>query len=196
MKLCVFQGTFNPIHTAHVRLVNFVLKNFNYDKILVIPAYKPPHKDYNPEMALHRFNMARIAFKDIEKVEVSNIEFQRNETSYTYNTICELYTKFNIDGKISFIIGTDAFKNIEQWYKADELKKLVKFIVFKREEDFSQEKYKYLQEKGFDFEFQILKFKDISSSDLRNKIKNGENITNFLDNKVKEYIIANDLYKN
>lgn len=196
MKLCVFQGTFNPIHKAHLRVVKFVIDNYNFDKIMVIPALNPPHKDLKPEMSKHRFNMTKIAFKGWNNVEVSDIEFQRNEKSYTYITICELYEKYQIEDKINFIIGTDAFQNIEGWYETDKLKKLVKFIVFEREEKFSPLKYDYLKEKGYEFEIQPLEFEDVSSSELRDYIKKGKNISLYLPQKVKEYIDEYCLYRN
>ena len=197
MKLCVFQGTFNPIHNAHLRVAKYVLNKYNFDKLLFIPAYKPPHKNYDDNMSMHRLNMVKLAVEDEHnsKIEVSDIEYKRESKSYTYLTICELYEKYKIDGKINFIIGTDAFKDIESWYEADKLKKLVKFTVFIRENDFSSLEYNYLKDKGYDFIFNELSFEDISSSELREKIKNGQNIDGLINNSVKEYIAKNGLYK-
>ena len=190
MKLCVFQGTFNPVHNAHIRVVKYVLEKYNFDKLLVIPAYKPPHKDYNSDLSLHRLNMARIAFENIENAEVSDIEYRKEGISYTYLTICELYEKYNAEDKIYFIIGTDAFDKIESWYQADKLKKLVKFIVFERENNFNPLRYNYLRDKGYDFIIENLEYSDISSTDIRKHLKN-----NCVPNKVKEYIVKNGLYK-
>ena len=124
MKLCVFQGTFNPIHNAHLRVAKYVLNKYDFDKLLFIPAYKPPHKKYDDNMSIHRLNMVKLAIEDEHnsKIEVSDIEYKREGKSYTYLTICELYKKYEIEGKINFIIGTDAFKDIENWYEADKLK--------------------------------------------------------------------------
>ncbi|MBP3821324.1 nicotinate (nicotinamide) nucleotide adenylyltransferase [bacterium] len=191
MKLCVFQGTFNPIHNAHLRVVDFVLGKYDFDKILIIPAYQPPHKNFNPEMSFHRLEMVKLAFEGINKVEVSDIEYKREDKSYTYLTICELYKKYNIDGKINFIIGTDAFDFIESWYKADKLKELVKFIIFKRENNFQDLKYDKLKQQGYNFKIENLTFEDISSSEIR-KNKN----TDYLPEKIKEYILKNGLYEN
>ena len=74
--------------------------------------------------------MVKLAAAYNSKFMVSDIEFKREGKSYTYLTICELYKQYNIDGKIHFIIGTDAFDFIESWYEADKLKEIVKFIVF------------------------------------------------------------------
>lgn len=197
MKLCVSQGTFNPIHNAHLRVCNFVIDNFNFDKILLIPAYKPPHKETG--LAEHRLKMAELAVKNVEKLEVSDIEYKRDEKSYTYNTILELYKQYDIDEKISFLIGTDAFKNIESWYKSDELKKIVKFIVFIRENPIDYEKdiksFEKLRLKGYNYEIMKLPYMDISSTQVRNNIQKGLSIANLVPKSVEKYIKENGLYR-
>jgi nicotinate-nucleotide adenylyltransferase len=139
--------------------------------------------------------MVKLAIEDIPHFDISDIEYQREGKSYTYLTIKELYEILDIDEKINFIIGTDAFDKIETWYEIDKLKQLVKFIVFKRDLIFDKTKYNHLIQKKFDFEIQTLPFEDISSTQLREKIKNNENFTNEIPKKVKEYIIDNELYK-
>lgn len=197
MKLCVFQGTFNPFHNAHLRVVNYILDKYNFDKLLIIPAYKPPHKAYDDKLSLHRLAMAELAInsENNSKIEVSDIEYRRESKSYTYLTILELYKMYDIEDKINFIIGTDAFKQIESWYEADKLKKLVKFIVLQREYNFSPLEYNYLEDKGYDFCFENLSFQDISSTQLREKVKRRENISNFVNREVEEYIYKNGLYE-
>ena len=197
MNLCVFQGTFNPFHSAHLRVVKYVERKYDFDKILIIPAYKPPHKDYDDNLSSHRLNIAKIAIEEENnpKIEVSDIEYKRNDKSYTYITINQLYKNYDISDKISFIIGTDAFADIESWYETDKLKNLVRFIVFEREEGCDFSKYTYLKDIGYNFICENLTFKDISSTDLRNRIKNNENYEQFVGKKVKEYIEKNELYK-
>ena len=192
MKLCVFQGTFNPVHNAHLRVADFVCKKLGYEKIMFIPAYIPPHKDCHIESALHRLNMLKLATEDNPDFIVSDIEYRRQGKSYTIYTVRELYKKY---GKINFIIGTDAFNNIKSWYLADELKKLVKFIVFQREDKIDFLRYDELVHDGYDFEIQSLSFEDISSTRLREMIKIGEDTSTFLPKKVEEYIKTNGLYK-
>ncbi|MGN0031063.1 MAG: nicotinate-nucleotide adenylyltransferase [Candidatus Gastranaerophilaceae bacterium] len=195
MKLCVFQGTFNPIHNAHLRVAEYVLEHYNFDKILFIPAYNPPHKTSEPNMREHRFKIVELAIKNNPKFEISDIEYQRKGKSYTYDTICELYKNYKIDEKIHFIIGTDAFDKIETWYKFNELKKLVKFIVFIRDENFDKSRYNYLKDMDVDFECQTLEYLDISSTELRKRIAEHKNIDLLIPQEEKEYIIKNELYK-
>ena len=194
MKLCVFAGTFNPIHNAHIMMAKYILNNFDFDKFLFIPAYIPPHKDYDRDMCVHRLNMVKLAIEDVPEFEVSDIEFLREGKSYTYLTINELYKKYNVEGKINFIIGTDAFENIESWYEAEKLKELLDFIVFVRDDDVVN--FDYLSERGYRYKFAHMDFVDISSTMIRNLIENNEEISNLVPAKVEEYIRENGLYRN
>lgn len=193
MRLCIFSGTFNPIHIAHLKMAEYVLKNFGFDKILFIPAFKPPHKNYNPKMCSQRYKMVELAIKDNPNFEISDIEYKREKKSYTFDTVTELYKQFKIDGKINLIIGTDAFEQIETWYKTEELKKIVDFIVFVREN--SEVNLDYLKNGGYNFKFAPMEFLDVSSTELRERIKNGKSIKNLVTKEVEEYIQENGLYK-
>lgn len=196
MKLCVFQGTFNPIHNAHLKMANFVLKNYDFDKIVFIPAYRPPHKNYDIALTPHRMEMVKLATLVNPKFKVSDIEYQNERNSYTYLTILELYKRYDIEGKINFIIGTDAFKKIDTWYEADKLKELVDFIVFVRENEPDTQKYAELKAKGYNFTFAKMDFEDISSTNIRQNIKLGKDISKYVTNNVKGYIETYGLYKN
>ena len=195
MELCVFQGTFNPIHIAHLRVANFVMEKYSYDKLLFIPAYNPPHKNEDLASPADRFNMAKLATKDCSNCEVCDIEYKRQGISYTYLTICELKKIYLLKNKINFIIGTDAFEKIETWYETDKLKNLVHFLVFNRGYNINKEKLEYLKKSGYDFSVETLEFEDISSSFIRQRLKNNESISDFVDKKVKEYIKKNGVYR-
>ncbi len=196
MKLCVYFGTFNPIHNAHLAVASYVRSNYDFDVILFVPAYKPPHKEIDDELAHHRLNMVKMAVAHESSFNFSNIEYSNSKFSYTYITIQELYKRYSaIEGKINFIIGSDAFKEFETWYEAEELKKLIKFIVFPREKDFDMRKFDYLKDKGYDFEIAKLPFIDLSSRVIRSRIKKGKPVTGLLPQNVIEYIKENELYK-
>lgn len=194
MRLCIFSGTFNPIHKAHLKMADYVLSNYGFDKILFIPAYKPPHKNYDTTMCAHRFNMVKLAIKNNPHFEISDIEYKNEGKSYSYLTALELYKQYNIDGKINFIIGTDAFKQIETWYETEKFKKLVDFIVFIRENE--NVNLDYLKDKGYNFEIAQMPFTDISSTDLRERIATGKPIDNLVTKEVEDYIHKHGLYKN
>lgn len=195
MKLCVFQGTFNPIHSVHLAMANYVLNVYDFDTILFIPAYKPPHKEFDDDLANHRLQMVKIAIEGENSFGISNIEFQNERYSYTYLTIEELYRRYKIDGKINFIIGMDAFREVTEWYEADKLKKIVHFIVFPRGIDLDRERIVLMQSKGYDFSIAKMEYIPVSSSGIREKIKNGQNVGSIVPPKVLEYIHQNGLYK-
>lgn len=196
MKLCVFQGTFNPIHNAHLAMANYVKSNCNYDTILFVPAYKPPHKDFDDDLANHRFQMVKLAVSGENFFGISNIEFQSEKFSYTYITIQELYKRYKVEGKIGFIIGDDAFREIETWYETDKLKSLVNFIVFPREKEIDRDRLSLLHYKGYMFTLAGMPPIDMSSTTIREKITNGQSISASVPPVVLEYINKNGLYKN
>jgi len=195
MKLCVYCGTFNPIHNAHIEVAKYVKANFDFDLILFIPAYKPPHKDIKNDASMHRFNMVKAAISGIKGFEISDIEFKSEENSYTFNTITKLYEVYpEIEGKINFIIGTDAFRKIQTWYRINDLKDLVEFVVFTRENNFMQEDLDNLKITGYNFKYANMPYIDISSTEIRNKIKLNEDISGLVPQSVNSYIKRNGLY--
>ncbi len=195
MKLCVFCGTFNPIHNVHLALANYIRTHFKFDTILFIPAYKPPHKHIDDDLANHRFAMVKLAIDGVSGFNISNIEFRHERYSYTVNTMEELYKMFpSIEGKISFIIGTDAFRQIEDWYETDKLKELVDFVVFPREENFRPDSLERLRNAGYNFVCVDMPFINVSSTVLRSRIKHGKPIGNLVPAKVQEYIKKHGLY--
>ncbi len=188
MKICLFQGTFNPIHNAHLKMANYVIEKFNFDRVIFIPAFKPPHKEYDISMAQHRLNMVKLATLNNPRFVVSDVEFKNDRKSYTYLTVKKIVNEEKMHEKINFIIGTDAFEKIESWYEADKLKDLVKFIVFKRDYKLDLKKFDELKLRGYDFVFADMKFEDISSTQIR------AGIVDLVPEKVKEYILKNGLY--
>jgi len=195
MKLCIFPGTFNPIHNVHLAMANYVKNVCDFDTILFIPAYKPPHKEFDDEMSNHRLQMVKLAIEGETLFNISNIEFQNERYSYTYLTILELYKRYNIDGKISMIIGSDAFREVTEWHEADKLKSLVHFIVFARENEIPKDRLMSLHSKGYSFSVAKMNFINLSSTMLRERLINKTAVGSFLPVQVLEYIRKNGLYK-
>ncbi|MBR1776580.1 nicotinate (nicotinamide) nucleotide adenylyltransferase [bacterium] len=184
MDICIFPGTFNPIHRAHLSMAEFILKNYNFDKIIFVPSYIPPHKELDKSMAEHRFNMVKLAISGNKKFGISDVEYKSNGTSYSLITVQKIKNEYSVKGRLNFIIGTDAFLNVKSWYKADELKELVHFLVFPRGDDsIINEEFD-----GYSYELVDAPKSDISSTELRNE--HYELTTN----KVKDYIKKYELY--
>ena len=181
MSICIFPGTFNPIHDGHLKMAEFALKKYKFEKIIFIPAYIPPHKEIDKKLAEHRYNMVKLAIQNNPKFEISDIEYLSEGKSYSLITVKKIIEQYCINDRLNFIIGTDAFAKIESWYKADELKKLVHFIVFPRRGDDIQSK------DGWDYEITDMDFIDISSTEIRE----GKNKSK----SVEGYIKENGLYE-
>lgn len=183
MTICIFPGTFNPIHNAHIKMAEFALKKYGFEKVIFIPAYIPPHKEIDKNLAEHRFNMVKLATEYNPSFEVSDIEYKEEGKSYSLITVKKLKELYNIQGRLNFIIGTDAFEKIKSWYKTEELRELVHFIVFPRGVEINPEEYK-----EYSFEIAPMEFVDISSTKLRQNFDSG------IKQEVKEYIKQNELY--
>lgn len=195
MRLCIYPGTFNPIHNVHLAIAEFALKHYKFDTVLFIPAYKPPHKEIDDELATHRYNMVKLAIEGNTQFQISNIEYQNERFSYTYFTVLELYKRYRPEGKINILIGTDAFREIDSWKFADDLKKHAHFIVFPRTKDFHEKNFQRFTEWHYDYEFAPMDFIDLSSTVLRSRVYKGKNNNGVVPDKVLEYIKENGLYQ-
>lgn len=195
MRYCVFSGTFNPIHNGHLTMAQRVIEEFHFDEILFIPAYIQPHKNlaYCKRSAPHRLEMLRLALENKPQFKLNTIEFDRKGLSYTYITILELYKRLSdIEGKINFVIGTDAFLNIYKWQDGQNLVKLLDFIVLIRDEN-ELEMCKELK----DVKYRVLQSDkiNISSTMVREMVKSKQDISELVPQEVKEYIEKNHLYR-
>lgn len=183
MNICIFPGTFNPIHDGHIKMAKFALEKFKFQKIIFIPSYIPPHKQINQNLSKHRYEMVKLAINGNNKFEISDIEYLSTEKSYSLNTVKKIIEQYCINGRLNFIIGTDAFAKIDTWYKAEELKRLVHFIVFPRK---GAETLNISE--GWDYELVDMEYIDISSTEIRKNKKN-------YNKNIEGYIQKNGLYK-
>ena len=129
--------------------------------------------------------MVKLAITQNKNFEISDIEYRNEGKSYSLLTVQKIIDEYKISGRLNFIIGTDAFKNIKSWFHTEELSKLVHFIIFPREGDIIND----ADFSGYSYEIANMPFINISSTELRKKHGIGT------DKKIEEYIKTNDLYK-
>ena len=187
MKIAIYGGSFNPMHIGHEKIVDYVLKNLDMDKIIIIPVGIPSHRENNLEQSNTRLKICKEIFKNNEKVEVSDIEIKAEGKSYSYDTLLKLIQIYDKDNEFFEIIGEDSLKNLKTWKNYKELLNLCKFIVFRRKDDKNTEiDSEFLNNKNII----ILEneYYNISSTEIRNKVKNGEDITELVNEKVKNLI--------
>ena len=190
MKKCYIFGTFNPIHNSHLKMADYLIKQ-GFDKAIFVPAYRPPHKDFDENLAKKRLEMVKLAVKNHKNFEVDDIEFKRKTPSYTYDTVKQIYK----GERLNFAIGTDAFEKIESWYEIDKLKDMLNFLVFYRQDNFNPDKFDYLKQKGFVFQMMQMAYEDVSSTEIRKKIQKGEDFSTLVDKNVVKYIYEHEIFK-
>ncbi len=197
MKVCIFGGTFDPIHKGHIHIAKNALSEFSLDKVIFMPTgCSYMKKDVTP--SIHRLNMLKLSVDGIEKFEVSLLEVEREGYTYTKDTV-EIYNKENPEDELYFLIGTDTLFMIEKWYEPEYLFKNLIFLVADRNDEKSQNKAEELMAKyGADIRFMSCDFLDISSTKIREKVNTTpyeELVLSDTDDKVTEYIKDNHLYK-
>ncbi|MDU5108808.1 MAG: nicotinate-nucleotide adenylyltransferase [Clostridium sp.] len=196
MKIGIIGGTFNPIHLAHLYIAYEAKCQLNLDKIIFIPTGSPPHKkDMEILEASLRYNMVYEAIKNYEDFEISDYEIEKKGLSYTFETL--EYFK-NDDNELYFITGADCLMDIEKWKYPEKIFKLCNFVVFNRagysKKNLRIQKEKIQQKFNTNITFLDIIYLEISSSIIRNRIKEGKRIDFFMPREVLEYIITNNLY--
>ena len=187
MRIAIYGGSFNPMHIGHEKIVDYVLNNLNMDKIIIIPVGIPSHRENNLEQSDTRLKICKEIFKGNKKIEVSDIEIKSEGKSYTYDTLLKLMDLYGENNEFFEIIGEDSLKSLKTWKNYEELLKICKFIVFRRKDDKNiQIDKEFLNNKNII----ILEneYYDISSTEIRNMIKNNEDISSFVNKKVKKLI--------
>ena len=195
--IAVFGGSFNPPINSHVLLAKQILDKVQIiEKLIFVPVSTKYQKQELIEDK-HRYNMLKIICQKEGKLEVSNIEMKTDKQLYTIQTLDIFKEKYK-ENDIYFVMGTDNLKEVETWKEAERLLKDYKIIVLEREDDKLEniiKNSKLLTE----YRNSLIKIDGIdkiflSSTMIRDKIKNGENVEEFIDKEVLEYIKENKLY--
>ncbi len=190
MKIGLLGGSFDPIHNGHLITAHSVLEQRNLDKIILMPCNISPLKtEILPTDDFHRFNMVKCAVEDISQFEVSDYEINKGDVSFTIDTLVE-FSKLYDD--IELIIGYDNLAVFDKWKNPDAIFDLCKVVVMKRSMDNIPNSKNIYFDKAI---FVPTPSIDISSTDIRKRIKNELPIDFLVPQKVKEYIYKNGLYK-
>ena len=132
MRLAIFGGTFDPIHNAHLAVARAAAERFDLDKVLLVPAQSPPHKHGVTHAPFAgRLRMVELACQGEPRFKASPIE-QGTASSYSIHTIETVRARLAPDDRLFFIIGADAFAEIESWHRWRDVIRAVEFIVVSR----------------------------------------------------------------
>lgn len=213
-RIGLFGGTFDPIHCGHVKAAESVQKIFSFDRILFIPSYIPPHKEtLDVVSAEHRLKMVELALSSFDRFFPSSIEIDARGTSYsimTLNRIKEIFPQT----ELFFLLGIDAFLEIETWKDYEGVLDQCSFIVMSRPGFRLDEAKKILAEKYshrmvevsgflaketeriFNQRIYLLSIEtlDISSSEVRERVRKNQSIKDLVPKNVENYIKEKCLY--
>lgn len=196
--IVVFGGSFNPPLNSHFSLAEQIISEYeNVEKLIFVPV----NQKYQKKGLLdnkYRYEMLKSVCDKNDKFEVSDIELKKKRQPYTIETLEEIQKQYP-EKTICFTTGSDNLKELKTWEKAEDLVKKFKILVLERDEDclediIKQDKFLSNNEKSF------IKVKNsvrssLSSSFVRNKIKEGKSIRYFTPDEVYEYINRNKLFE-
>ena len=195
-RVGIFGGTFNPPHIGHIEAAKAFVSEAELDELLIIPAFIPPHKEYLSSVGCdERLEMCRLAFSDIEKTKISDIEIARGGKSYTYLTLQELSDE---DVELYLLCGTDMILTMDAWKNPDVIFSLCTICYIRRESladitNMIEAKCKeYVECYNADILPIISDVIEISSSEIR---QGNKDISRYLKKEVLDYVIEKGLYK-
>jgi nicotinate-nucleotide adenylyltransferase len=219
-RIGIFGGTFDPIHRGHMQVAEDVLQQFGLNQIWIIPCALPPHKtDGALASAEDRLKMTRIAVANRRRIGVSDIEIRRSGTSYTIDTLREFSTTFGDGTELYFLVGVDAFLEMHTWKMYRQLFNLAAFIVMTRPDSTEpslslrssiltytlrhiSDRYAFSKdgsamehpEKKSIYPASVTPVA-IASSKIRDMIRNGQTIHEWVSAGVADYIVNKGLYR-
>ena len=201
MKIGILGGTFNPPHKGHLKLGRDFARELKLDKILIIPSKSPTHKEAKSlASGRDRLKMCSLLFTD-SVFEVSDIEIASEKESYTIYTLKEL-KKLYPDDELYLIIGSDMFLFFDKWYRYKDILSLCTVCVESREDSESTALLKRfsLETLGIDADksdkiiISSVAPLPVSSTDIRQRIKEKRGVKRLLGEEELEYIIGRRLY--
>lgn len=199
LRIGIYGGAFAPIHKGHVEAAKAFMRQMWLDVLFIVPTGESPHKVMDRSATDEdRLNMCRIAFEGVEGIIVSDMEMKRGGKSYSIDTLRELSGD---DRRLFMLCGTDMILTLDEWHAVDEIFKLCYPVYIRREEDTSLdkviiEKLAHYQEK---YHKNVVRVQspviEISSSEIRRRLKAGEDVSLVMPEGVLDYINEKGLYK-
>lgn len=197
MKIGIYGGTFSPVHNGHVRAAKLFLQYISPDRLIIMPAGIPPHKQMDiPVSCGLRLEMCKAAFEEIsERVEISDFEMNRKGKSYTVETV----EHFSELGQVFVLCGEDMICSLDTWYRAGDLMQMAEFVAIAREEGGTRRVFEAAERLRREYGARITVIDErpleISSTAVRNALKNGEDVSDLVPSRVIDIINENGLYR-
>lgn len=199
MKIGIYGGSFDPVHNGHINAAETYMEVLGLDKIIIVPAYCPPHKK---GLALtpseHRLNMCRLAFESLPGFEVSDIEIQRADEGYMADTVAQLRELYPED-ELILLMGEDMLLTFRQWHDWQKIIDIVAIAAAARNWDSTsamEAEAAALRSYGAEVRIVPIDVKEISSTMVREAVRRADDISSMVPENVAEYIWSHYLYYN
>ncbi|MBO7166408.1 MAG: nicotinate (nicotinamide) nucleotide adenylyltransferase [Kiritimatiellae bacterium] len=189
-KIGIFGGSFNPMHLGHLSVAKAALEMASLNEVIVMPAFVSPFRQKEERFLSdeERLEIARLTCEDVQNLRVSDFEISKKEVSYTFNTVSFIKEQEK-DAKLFWIMGEDSLPGLNAWHRAKELFELCDFIVYPRRDAVVRLGE---NEASVAKDARIIKiqssFVDVSSTLIREKILNGEDLTGLVHPKVISFL--------
>lgn len=194
-------GSFNPIHMGHLMMSEYMRSQLGLSKVLFIPTGNAPHKRDYAVSAEERLKMVEIAVADNPFFEVSDIEVRKTETTYSVDTL-RILKKTYSEAEFYFFLGSDILRDLKTWRRFEELAQLTRFAVAVRpgfqhsDAKRISEEIRFLKDRyGAEVVLIDTPLLEISSTNLRNRIRQGKSVKYFLPDDVRAYIWKKRFYR-
>ncbi|GLC32216.1 putative nicotinate-nucleotide adenylyltransferase [Clostridium omnivorum] len=199
MNKAIFGGTFDPIHNGHIHIAYNCLYALNMDEIIFMPSGNPPHKtDKEITDAGIRYELVKMATRSESRFKVSDFEINNKELSYTYKTL-EHFKNLEPDTQWWFLTGADCLIELDMWKSVDRILEASNLIVFSRpghdKKDIIEQKKRVENIYNKKITFLEVPLMDISSTYIKNEIREGKNISYMMPEGVYNSILQLKLYK-
>ena len=196
-RVGILGGTFDPPHSGHIELARTALTQYSLDRVMIMTGGNPPHKrDREITDSATRNEMVRIAFEGENRIEAFDYEIAKQEYSYTANTLTELKQIYP-DWEIYFIIGEDSLRDLPEWYKPQTICQNCILLVYPRDNHLELDKLIAERKNQFSADIRPLyaQIIDVSSTEIRDRIRSGESAFGLVPDRVMEYINEKGLYR-
>lgn len=194
-KIIIYGGAFNPPHLGHLHCVNFMKKHFPEFHIVLVPTGVPPHKSVEALLSKEdRLHMLELAFGADKGVSICQFELESKVDNYTINTIEYFQQKFHCS-KMMLLIGSDQFLNFTKWHRYEEIVACCQLLVMARKQDDIHKINELKNQFNGKAKVFVEDILSVSSTEIREKIKKGENTQRWLAEQVSDYIDDHHFYR-
>jgi nicotinate-nucleotide adenylyltransferase len=192
VRIGLFGGSFDPPHVGHLIVAQDALEALQLDQLLVIPAAQQPLKGDEQTDSVHRLAMVQACFGGVPKVVVDPVEIARGGLSFMVDTVEDVRGRFPL-ATLHLLVGSDVVPTLSRWKEPERLLGLVRLVVLYRETPGLQPSYQEIPG-GVRAEMLATRQVDVSSSEVRARVRDGRSIRGFVPDSVASYIESTGLY--